>query len=954
MQTTFDNTEKLPILGLDKELYGYIIGEKFHVCNAEGVELPRKYSTYLILGVYSDCYSINIYKNTTKLLIVDNNGVVVSNPDQESPYLNYKRLNDNTIVCINDFIYPTGYKEFCNVFHPMQYIRFNILSRCISIKDNKAIIIGEKYYLFSMLGLHFFADLNELEITYIDNEPVKDFLHIRYYVLDENGDLIKEWNNKKPILELWQRTNGSFSIIEKSAYSDVCNSQNYTGEEDLLSIYSLSDQYEKNWEQDYEEYKSYYEYDDVDQCKTFPKETYIEYKLLRFSKTETKTLDKNLINFLYPNWYFSDKEHKISCYLNNIKFDDYYLICFTDLGFLSFSTDKFIVSKELIDKSDFIYKDRHNYYKNISNYQFRNTLIGYYIEDIEEILGDEGWYKKYTVGDNYYLTDINGCPIGVTENNLFSPYTNLLGFPEVYGVLDTHKHSFIVPPLYKSILPLERYTKESSHDSKTWFRDENPYHNCKENTNSSTIYNDNIIYLVELCNWRNEDILTKGVYCNDKFLIALGDNDIVKIHDQYFLYKSHSDINYSLFYHSGKKICDNIKNAEAINIYNMYRNTDWRGDFIPDVYLINSLVKAYVDEGFLFVIDGCIVFDAILESITPIIVNSKEIIFNAIDIEGKAYLLSYKDNIITNICNFEGVKDVKILSSSHNISDHRPQEEILVSKYGNKFCDDEIKEIKENGHRRFFDEKNKQQDLIYTKFMIQKHISFLEEATEINPEIVGRFRIGNFGIYRASIIQQITMPIKSEDFDKLYIYGDDEIGNNGACLLICYNDETISMYDTIKGFIFEHKPKSSTKEFNGFFIFNTGEIISKYGKLIYNKGELEFIASIENEALAYYVSSLNEYIIIENNGYVIDNLSLIEPGLFVWPNHKDTTRQYTLNTTKKLLTYKILNESNSKSNDNYDIELQESYCPEWTIEDSWEAMTDGHDVDGSWDNDIFG
>lgn len=953
MQTISDNTEKLPILGLGKELYGYINGENFHVCNAEGIELPRKYSNYLILGVYSDCYSIYIYKNTTKLLIVDNNGIIVKNPNQDSPYLDFKRFNDNTIVCISDCVYPKGYKENCNVFHPMEYINFQIITRCIKIINNVAIINGERYYLFSMLGLHFFVDLDYENKTVDEVEKYNiDYLDCRYYILDENGDIVKEWKDKESILYLWQRTDGSFSIIGVSVVEEEeCYNAN-------LSYFSIPHEYEQNWQCDYDMYKHQKIWDDENDCSDYPSTTYAEYKIMRFKKMESISFDYEFYWDFKPKWELEQDNKRIKCYQDyRINFDDEHLVFFTDLGFYTFNPNKYNIYKELIDKSDFTCE----HYKRIIDFQYKNNLIGYYIEDVHEYDNYEYDEVRYDCkkSETYYLCDILGQPIGEILDNIFSPYTNNIGFPEVYGVMNIYTHTFIIPPLYKKILPLERYLEvQSTPPIISADGSKEPSYLYKDRRGNYVI-NDNTFYVVELNDWQNEDIVTKGVYCNEKIHIDLGRKEIERIHDNYFTCREDDNMGISLYYYSGLFICNNVKDTEVFNIYSMKGRSDWRGDYNMNTVLLFTYVKAITANGFFLVIDGKIVYESLLDSIRPVVVSNKEIVFVAKKAKGGTGLLSYRNKILTELFWCENLHDVITLSTyndrSYKIFDtsNRYDDESILYKCGNKFSELQNKYIKEHIHQEFFDENHRQKELYLSNIRIRTNKRLIDGKCQVRSFLIGRYPKDIFGLYTNTEIQQLSNEIDIKDFEKLYIYGHYEIGEKGAILLLHYDDNTYALYDTTEGFIIKYEEKSFLLKLGDSYIFGDGRIANKSGIIIYDEGPLELIDSIDDKAAAFYVPSRDQYIIVDGYGYIRDDLTLIEDGKYIWPNHEKCIEQYILNVPNRKLDHKVIKELSQTTQDDYN-EKHYSYCPEWTIEDSWDAMTDGHDVEGAWDNDIFG
>ena len=135
---------------------------------------------------------------------------------------------------------------------------------------------------------------------------------------------------------------------------------------------------------------------------------------------------------------------------------------------------------------------------------------------------------------------------------------------------------------------------------------------------------------------------------------------------------------------------------------------------------------------------------------------------------------------------------------------------------------------------------------------------------------------------------------------------------------------------------------------------NYGVIFNQY--IINSRGSLEQFNSLLKlvnkigQISAYYDSSQNKYVIINEEGFVYESLDEIETEILV-SNKLDSfhKKQIILNISTKDLTIKM--------NPNY---KDYDYCPdpnEWTDEDAWDAMTDGMygDYPGSgWDAERFG
>lgn len=955
MDSNYAQIDKLPILGFEEELFAYISEGIFHLCDVNGNDRHDIIDEFLILGVYADCYSINIYKNTPKIIIVDKNGNVFKKTDCESPYYCYKWIDEDTIVCVEEYIHPNGYKKDNNVFHPMDYITFNMLSRCIKIRNNRAVILDEHYYLFSMLGMHFFADINEKFATYRNNIFEIDYSKSRFYILDENGKLVKEWTGNEILLELWIRKDGGFSAIGyKDDTEDYKINDRYITE-GTTTYWSVTKEFEDDLLHDYKYYMSQGHWGKDDECYTNQKyfASYLEYKLYRCSLSENIKIKGDFYEFIMPDWKWDNKHERIKCKKNDHIFcDENFLICFLKYGFVSFDPEKFLVNKELIDKSVFKYENRSEHYKRLCNYNYINSLVGYSVEDVYSHIdnSDYEFHYEYVTGDIYYLLDAKGQQIGECKDGLFCPYTNQLGFPKVYGVLNSDTHTFIIPPIYSNIQTMDRYVEET--DSKTAESSTSKY--LYKDRRDNIITCDNTYYIVDVINGQKDSKKSMGIYCNENAEIPVGENEIKKIHDHYFLLKKNTDNAFGLYYYSGGIVCGNIKSVEVENLYYIEGWYDWRSDFNTNVYLRAIIVKAYMENGFFLVLDGIVVCDKLLKTIRPIVVNNEEVIFVACSCDGHTLLLSYKNNHLSEILNIDEELQVSILSAmNQNLDWNYNKQTLFLYKTGNKFTDLEIEHLKKQKCHLLFREEYRQQNLLYTKYKFKTSLVQDGENSFLQTEIDGKYAKGNFGLLVNCKNEKHNKELAPELSETIYLYGHKELGSLSVVLQFVSNIGSFGVYDTAKGWIVNLEHDHSIRQLTKCIIIDDRKVVSQLGELVYENNKMEFVASMKDVAVAFFIKDKNKYIIVED-GHIRENLISKEDDVFVWPDYDGMTSQYVLNVTERKLILNVFENSSISDVCECENHNSESYCPEWTLEDSWDAMTDGHDVEGAWDNDIFG
>lgn len=954
MNDKLNDKDLLPIVGSERELFGKIVKDSdssfskkscFLVYDIEGNEVSRDASETVAIAVYPKFYSYTLHRDTAQIIIVKPDNEIIKAidcDDQESDVTTCLPISDNLLICIPRFVHPQGYMERSFVFHPMEYVDWGNSQYCVTmqgiVKKNERSLS----YLFSMQGLHFFVDYSRYESDMWN----VDWMKCVYYLLNDSGSIVKAWGKDDELKVIWCKMDGGFSIISHreendnvDEYGEACESSDSRTiyDEDLdTNLCAPEHEKEKNYISVFH-IPGDYESIGGDCEKDSTSENCLRFLQTHFGNTYNSEIEiRHIIENLNPVCK-SDYSYRISsCYYNRVKCDDYYLVVFTPLGFAVFSPQKLIVQKELLSPELYDeWKPEDGYKHELGSWcSYANKLIGFYIcyQDYEyeyrtDPEGEEyiksSWLAKKREG-NYKICDIYGNILGELDEKtgVFNTLGNDVDFPRNYGVV-SNNFQLIIPPIFSKIEPLAK------------------------NNNKETIY-----VVTQTLTKEKDGCVYKGVYMNEKILIPLGDNDIQKITGHYFIVKhnTHTDNLSTLYYHSGEVLCDNVMKVEAFHYYDLYVTSDWRGGDKHLDYHITCL-KVYVEDGFLIVVDGKILTNRPVKDCKEIVVNKQDIIFAAYHNDTSIELLSSKRGLLLNDTDGNMIVDVKILK--HERKGHCYKIIQLIKR--GALLDETANKILNKILHRNYPTKMKCVKALSDGLYYLKSCVMLESGDE-----QGILKVKNaLSLLREKSDQELQGEenLQEPEYDYFYdledirLLDDYDASKDFALLCLELSNGTSGVYHTGKGWIVGPIKCSSIRLFSDCFVFNDEYVIKYSGEIRYNQEKMDFICSLGDDLSAFYVPNLEKYIIIDD-GWVKENL--INKGENIWVDYEleNVDCQIRLDVSNRILE-RIYNE---KRKENKSLQREWGGGHEWTMEDSWDAMTDGQygDYPGDWDNDMFG
>ena len=946
----------MPIIGLEKSIFGYIIegrgyngpSYQFVFCDEDGTETAFEIEGYLILSVYQHYYSVNVSLETQNVIIIDsqNNIITIGGYHVKKKYIQeITSIGDNGLaICAQTITNEDKFGTKPHFFHPVSYLNLKDSPHIIDLK--KGIFWNQKYYLFSIMNMHFIVDI---ENTKFENPD--DFT---YHLIDEYGNTIYTWNKDNQIKCIWRREDGTFTIFtisncDKDDYeeydSDMYDEEQYN----KLTLISVNNNYINLTFTDYkkEREEEYIPSDDeiLLDGLSISHADYIEWKRGKSISEESYVIKSDELKSLNFKLGYNDYSN-IDLYYYGLFCDNDYFIVKQSCGFISFDHKKLLATTNL---SNFIPIDRYDCFDPcISECEYRNGIIGLQLKKciIDDSPEDNSKYDK-KIG-NYRLYDLYGNCIGELKDDVLETPVNGIGITQSYGVVNTSDFSFIIPPIFKEIVPLNRYILHEENDKITNPIDNDSNSGPKKLMSLSEywakkyrIIEDKRLYIVTQEIGYGGRVL-HGLFENNKELVPLGDNDIKKISGQYVLIKDTSQSLYKLVFHNGKVLIEGVKDAIVTNVYNVIVHGSSTQIQHSEVAPMLHFSRIYMENGFRVMIeDKCLINDNLME-MTPVLYTNDDIFYSATLINGTKILLSIKKGVI--VSNFEGANITNISSVfNHQGTIRRPHSYIShIIKYGDALTDTMRNYINMDlwGHtihpEMYINYNSEDAILIKCK---DKYRMF--DKSYIEGDVLHENMSEN-------LTEQTTnSPIIVDDISFIGRY--EEFEQNDLVLRIETNDGKCGYYSIAKGWLVQPEKVEIRDIYDNYLIFNQN-IISKDGSLRLFNSLLKPVNKI-GQISAYYESSQNKYLIIDSDGHVNSELQEIEPNILT-SNELDSYHesQIILNVTTKKLQI--------KTNPNY--KKDSFWCPdpnEWTDEDAWDAMTDG--MYGTypgynWDSEWFG
>lgn len=441
-----------------------------------------------------------------------------------------------------------------------------------------------------------------------------------------------------------------------------------------------------------------------------------------------------------------------------------------------------------------------------------------------------------------------------------------------------------------------------------------------------------------------------GIFENGKEFVPLGNKEIKKISGQYLLLGETNQSLYTLFFHSGKILYENVKDIEVVNLYNViiHRNS-WEIQY-SEISELFSFAKVYFEYGFRILKgEKCLIDDIIIDA-KAILYTKEDVFLKARLVNGNIILFSIKNGLILSDYDGENIVDIKVAFSnfrtSHSYISH-------IVKFGEEFSD----ETKQKMNNDLWNNNNHPD--LYLGFssnmavLVKINDSFKILCGNPNDKITDDSLLVDNECFE-TFSNASDFPIKKAIDPSLvvndvsFIGKDNEFDANSIVLRIQIADERVGYYSTKKGWIIQPECVKSCDIYEKYLVLNN-YIINQGGDK-YSFNTLEFISRID-QCSAYYDSLQNSYVIIDSEGWGYNNLQEDGRDNLV-SNQLDAHHEYQLVLNKRTKELARIPNPNYKRDDSY---YPDSY--EWTDEDAWDAMTDGMygDYPGSgWDPEQFG
>lgn len=952
------NKSMMPIMGLNQNCFGYIIkhnGYQFVFCSEKGEQIDYEIEDYLILAVHEHYYSTDVSIDTKNVIVINSKKAVFTIGGDHHDLKCIQRIypigTDGLAICGNTIINEDKFGSGPHLFHPVNYLK----------KDSPHILDLQKqlfedntFYLFRIESFHF--------VVYIANGDYKDPNNFTYTLIDESGHIEYTWDIHNQIKCIWRREDGSFTIFSVSE----CDEESYD--------WSSGELYDK---------QQYRKLSLVSIMNNVPHIEIEETESTREALSEDlkNKIQRNKINksiFLIKSDFLESFEvfkdaYKNNLHCPNIFFDNKYFIVQHSCGFTSFDANKMLIS---IDFNNNIPNnkwdlDDWNYKPTISNFQYRNGLVGLQLMksytgecDPEDCPSD---YNK-KVGD-YRLYDVFGDCIGELEGDIIKTPINNIGLSQYCGVFNIENFSLIIPPIFKEIIPLDRYIleKEIRTDSSSVCGDNGDHLSTETflyeykpifSNRLMGVIEDRKLYIVRQEVGYNGRI-QQGLFDNQSELIPVGNFDIKKISGKYVLAKDSSHSLYTLYFHSGIVLYEDVVNVDVINLYNVkVHGKSWEIQR-PEIVPLLHFSKIYKENGFLLNVDDkCLINELFLE-MTPLLYTNDDAFYKAALANGKIILFSIKRGILIID---EGETIINGIFSAFNSCDaHQSYKRKFsyvthVIKYGEEFS----YEIREKLNREIWEYPYLNFDL-KDAVLIKRNDRYSIACDNRNDDSSSTLEA-----YRMLGLSEEDLESLKKEFEEnkkkqaidpsIIVDGVSFIGNEGEDELervvhVVTNNDMHGYYSLLDGWLVKPQKIVVFDLYDNYLIFNK-YIIDKRGRITHFNNILEYVNKTGQNS-AYFDSSQNKYIVINSEGNVYEYLLQVEPDILANNSLGDYDEyQLTLNISTKELK-KIYN-SNYKRHDDA------LYCPdpnEWTDEDAWDAMTDGQygDYPGSgWDPEQFG
>ena len=981
MQTLETCKNIMPIIGLEKIIFGHVVDRPndhgcicqfFEFCDEKGEKIEYEIKNYLILAVHEHYYSTDVSIETKNVIVIDSQKSVITKGVYHFKSKCIQEIHpigtNGLAICGNTTIHEDRFGSGPHFFHPVSYLNFADSPHILDLQ--KLFFNEEIFYLFSIENFHF--------VVNIANGDYKDPNKFTYHLINEYGNTEYTWDQHNLIKCIWRREDGSFTVFSVSECDEECydwNSRELYDKKQYskLRLVSIMNNYPyKEIEEEIEETKSTSE-DWLENLK------YILQRIAqRNKKIERVFIMKSVfLKSLDYELGYNDG-YCINLHYSNLFCDNKYFIVKHSCGFTSFDANKMLMTVDFsnivpIDKWDY---DDCDYEPAISNCKYGNGLVG--LQLIKSYTGerspdDYGNYNK-KIGD-YRLYDVYGNCIGELKGDIITTPINGVGLSQYCGVINKENFSLIIPPIFKEIVPLDKYIvkKEIKKDSSS-VGDDNEDHLSAEkflyeyevpfSSVKIGVIEDKQLYIVRQEIGYNGRI-QQGLFDNQSELIPVGNYDIKKVSGKYVLAKDSSHSLYTLYFHSGNVLYEDVVNVEVINLYNVkVYGKSWEIQHSEIVPLLH-FSKIYKEKGFLINIDdNCLINEFLLEMV-PMLYTTNDVYYSATSANGKKILFAIKKGIL--VSDEEGItiksinyafnkddvhKSEKRRSSyiSHIIKDgeefsYETREKINKDLWGwgnhpDVYLDYDSKDavlIKRNDTYRIVRDNKNDDTSSYLESL--RKSGFSEDTLENMKKLYEDNKKEN-AINPSTIVDGVS-----------FIGSEEDLTPKDMVLQIVTNDEKYGYYSLLDGWLVKPQKIVVFDLYDYYLVFNK-YIIDKKGGMTKFNDILKFVNKA-GQISAYFDPSQNEYIIIDSDGHVYKNLPQREPDILV-SNSLDRYHEYQL----------IFNISTKELTKNYNPDYKEHdnslYCPdsnEWTDEDAWDAMTDGQygDYPGSgWDPEQFG
>lgn len=895
-----NNKNILPIIGYNQILFGYIhegnrSSCRFVFCNENGNEIEYEITDYLLLSVYPHYYSTNISLETENVIVINAQKAVISKGGI------FPIGNRGMAICGNTTINEDVFGTDPHIFHPISY--FNLLKSPNIIDLYEAKFMKSKYYLFSIMNLHFVVDIENVE-----NIKLKDPNDFIYNLIDEDGDIVYTWDKYNQIKCIWRREDGSFTIFSVSEFDkyscwDSIRQDYYDNKyyRELVLI-NISSEYDKTTFDDYlQESEEQIESNDDEgllPCR-IEKEEYVKWKRRKYINGNKTIIKADLLKSLDCRYYSSRDSIDIS--YSGLFCDNNYFIIEHKYGFCSFDVSKLLATP---DFSNLILIDNSCYEPRISVCLYKNGIVELFF--MEYFVGGppDRDCSEYNKEIGYRLYDIYGNCIGELQDDILTTPVNGIGIIQYCGVFNKFDFSFILPPIFKEIVPLNRHalyieTKKNANLSDNDFSSE-PKKLLSEYEmlgKEYRIIEDKRLYIV------TQEIgydgrIQQGLFENNKELVPVGNNVIKKISGQYVLVKKTSQSLYTLYFHNGKVLLEGVKDVQAINLYSIKNHGKSWGVQESEIAPLLRYAKIYIEKGFMLMADDNYIIEDSLVEMKSVLYDSNDAYFTAKIYNGKVILLSIKKGVL--VSNYEGANFTDIHSAFN-----KDKTETSQKRKGSY-----ISHIIKNGEE-FTDEARQQ-----INNSIWGHAIHPDLYIRYDSKDAALLKLNNsYKIYPREAIIDFIQNNKEQNLDSSIIVDDvsfigreEEFEQNDLVLHIETNDGKCGYYSIEKGWLVQPEKVVIRDIYDNYVIFNQ-YIIDSRGYLEQFNSLLKLVNKI-GQISAYYDSSQNKYVIIDSNGFIYSYLQEIEPGILI-SNELDSYHEYQiiLNTSTKELSF--------KSNPNY-------------------------------------